>query len=198
MTKLEYQEMLWALMPEGEAWPRDDAVLNQIIEAEAAEFAKCEIRIDALLREADPRQTNEMLADFERVVGLPDACSFLGETIDLRRTNIVNKITHTGLQSLSFFEALARSLGYTVTIEEWSPFTSGLSECGGVDMVGDESVRYVWSVDIYGQRITAFVAGVAACGDPLGDWQEAADLICQIEQQKPAHTLALYDYKEVA
>jgi uncharacterized protein YmfQ (DUF2313 family) len=72
----DYRQQLAALLPTGPALPREPgSVLMRLLEPPAAELARIELRAIALLDEADPRVTAEMLVDWERAFGLPDDCS---------------------------------------------------------------------------------------------------------------------------
>mgnify|MGYP001809569769 CR=1 FL=1 len=76
MTRDDYLAQLVALLPTGPAIPREPGgVLLRLLEAPAAELARVDLRGAALLDEADPRATAELLTDWQRAFGLPDACS---------------------------------------------------------------------------------------------------------------------------
>lgn len=76
MIAADYLQQLAALLPTGPALPREPgSTLMRLLEPPAAELARIELRGLALLDEADPRATTEMLVDWERAFGLPDGCS---------------------------------------------------------------------------------------------------------------------------
>ena len=76
MTRDDYLAQLVALLPTGPAIPREPGgVLLRLLEAPAAELARVDLRGAALLDEADPRATAELLTDWQHAFGLPDACS---------------------------------------------------------------------------------------------------------------------------
>lgn len=119
-------------LPQGEAWPRDPAGdLMLWVEGCAQVWGGVEQRsTDLLLVESDPRNTFELLPDWERAFGLPDACVNEPQTIEERRDALVAKITLLGGQSRAFFIAAAAALGYTISIYEYAPYTCGISACG--------------------------------------------------------------------
>ena len=199
MNAKDYKSMLWALMPQGMAWPREhDSAEDNLLGAEAAELARVDERAQDLIEECDPQTTAEMITDWERVVGLPDECSKLGTTLNIRRGDVVNKLITCGDMRPSFYLQIAHNLGYTnVTIREWNPFECGFSQCGGRDMLGAVTIRHVWSIEFHEPvKVDWFRAGASRCGDHLGIWPLAWDLICRIEKLKPAHTRVLYIYRE--
>lgn len=76
MTGDDYLALLAALLPPGAALPRQaDSVLMRLLSAPAAELARIDARAAALLTEALPNTTAELLGDWETAFGLPDACS---------------------------------------------------------------------------------------------------------------------------
>jgi uncharacterized protein YmfQ (DUF2313 family) len=76
VTRDDYLAQLAALLPTGPALSRDpDSALMRLLGLPAAELAEVDKRIAALLAEADPRGTSELLPDWEADFGLPDDCS---------------------------------------------------------------------------------------------------------------------------
>ncbi len=138
MTR-DYLPALQALLPRGAAWTRaPSAVLTDLLDALAQEFGRVEDKAAELIEEADPRTTSDMLADWERVVGLPDDCS-APTTIAGRMAALLAKLTGRGGQHEAFYVALSADAGYTVTIERnpYQPFTSGSA-------VGDALTNDEW------------------------------------------------------
>ncbi|MGJ8619624.1 MAG: YmfQ family protein [Methylophilaceae bacterium] len=190
----DYYGLLQGLLPKGPAWPREAGILlNHQLYAWAEELSKIDARIDDLLDEADPRNTNELLVDWERVVGLPDRCVTIAQTYQQRIDALVSKLQTLGGQSRAYFIALADSLGYTnTTIEEYQPFLCGENTCG--DALWSEPDRFVWQLNLPSDgSITYFECGESACGDALQSWGDEV-LECRINQYKPAHTTAIFAY----
>lgn len=89
-----YGSLISSLLPEGDAWPREPGMpLAKLTDWMAAEFARVDARVADLLREADPRQTAELIEEWEREVGLPDECSAGLSTLEARRAAIVTRLT---------------------------------------------------------------------------------------------------------
>ncbi|MFN8989968.1 MAG: putative phage tail protein [Betaproteobacteria bacterium] len=75
MDSSAYLSQLLALLPPGDALAREPgSVLERLLSVPAAELARVDGRVEALLLESDPARTTEMLADWERALGLPDEC----------------------------------------------------------------------------------------------------------------------------
>ena len=81
----DYVEQLRALFPRGKAWPEARGpVWDSLLRSLAGELQRFDGRLCDLLEESDPRTTVEALEDWERVLGLPDACFGSGGTVDER------------------------------------------------------------------------------------------------------------------
>jgi uncharacterized protein YmfQ (DUF2313 family) len=75
MDSSAYLSQLLGLLPPGDALAREPGSrLERLLSVPAAELARVDGRVDALLLESDPARTTEMLADWERALGLPDEC----------------------------------------------------------------------------------------------------------------------------
>ena len=195
-----YADAMAALLPTGIAWPRDpETAVMMLIGALAEEWARVDGRgADLLGREADPRATLELLADWETAFGLPDPCVAEPLTLEDRRASLTGKMTLEGGQSRAFFIQVAADLGYSITIREHAPFMAGVSRCGdtgGRWEIGPPEMRFVWTIKAPTQRVRWFRAGSGRAGvDHHLTIGLATDLECRIRQYAPAHTLVVFDY----
>lgn len=190
LTAAEYLAQLQALLPPGAAWRRDvGSALTEFLAALAEELARIDQRIEALLDEADPRSTTELLTDWERVAGLPDACTGPLPTLAQRRAALVARLTSIGGQSRAYFIALAASLGYTITITEYRPYTV---DSPVDDPLCSEEWAFVWQVNapLDTVRYRSVDSGV---DEPFSTWGNQL-LECVIRRFAPAHTLVLFAY----
>ncbi len=192
-TAAEYREQLKALLPPGQAFPRDPGTtLHDLLDGMSIELARLDVRASVLPQEVNPAVSLELLSDWERVAGLPDKCSgVIEETLQGRRNALLTKLTSTGGQSPAYFIELAASLGYTVTIEEFRPFRAGMSVAG--DPLTNGPWVHTWLIRAPEASITEFRAGLSAAGERLRTWGNDT-LECKINQLKPAHTIALFAY----
>lgn len=188
----EYRDALAALLPTGAAWPRDpQSVLMRFLASLSAELQRVDARAAQLLAETDPTSTTEMLADWERVVGLPDPCVTLAQTVAERRLALEGRLTAVGGQSRRFFLDLASRLGYTITIDEFP--SAAAATAAGITFSGDEWA-HIWRVNVpTSVSITPFRAGAGAAGEPLRAWSNEV-IECQFQRYKPAHTRVLFAY----
>lgn len=190
MTAEDYLAQLQALLPQGPAWPRDaGATLTKLLQAMADELARIDGRAAQLIEEADPRTTAELLADWERVAGLPDSCVTAAQSTAQRRAALHAKLTTLGGQSTAYFIALAASLGYTVTITEFEQHTV-------VDDVEHPLYSHPWQFawQINAPQDTVGTLSVTdTVADPLAWWGNEL-LECVVNRLKPAHTHVLFAY----
>jgi len=141
----DYAEGFSDLHPTGPAWPRaeaplpgdatqrgDDEALSDLTRGLAQIWGdKVDARAaDLLFIETDPRQTYELLPDWEHAFGLPDPCSTEAPNLALRREALIRKLTLLGRQDPLFFIDLATSLGYQIRLYEYRPVVSGITVCG--------------------------------------------------------------------
>lgn len=205
-----YATQLAALFPRGRAWPQMGGPnWRQLCAALAVELRRVDSRVADLCDEADPRTATEALEDFERVLGLPDAC--LGEMTDIedRRRVVIALLTMIGGASPEYFEALGAAFGRPCVVEEAFTFSAGISAAGdalndewqdaeaGVldagDFLLDAAAPFFWWVTSEASWAREFSAGEAAAGDALLDFGDPL-LECLIARFRPAHTIALHQF----
>jgi uncharacterized protein YmfQ (DUF2313 family) len=160
-----------------------------MLAAMAEEFARIDGRAEDLTAETDPRSAFELLAEWEEWAGLPEVCIGSLATLQQRRAALLQKLTGAGGQSRAYFVAVAESLGYEVTIDEFRPFTC---ETACDQPVNDETWRFTWRVNAPPATITEFTCE-SPCAEPLQTWGN--DLLeCAIRSAAPAHTNVLFGY----
>ena len=194
-TAASYVEMLFAILPRGWAWPRDfGTVLRELLTALAQELARVANRIYDLVIEQNTLTTSEMLTDHETDLGIPDECIDLEDTTEERRRYANAKLTSVGGQSKIAFIELADSLGYDVTIDEFSPAIVGVAGIG--DYISDpDRAFFYWRVNVntFGRIIYAAV-GDSVIGDLMSEYFGVPELECIFNKFKPAHTHIIFQY----
>lgn len=126
-----YLDQLKALLPPGAAWSRAlGAIIGRPIEAMAEGLARVHARAQQLLTESDPRETLEMLPDWERIMGLPDPCAGPSPTIEQRRAQVLARFRQETGPTKEALEAFAADLGVIVEVDEVGPFRVGRNAMG--------------------------------------------------------------------
>lgn len=142
-----------------------------------------------------PSAISLSLEDWERDLGLPDACSSrLGGAPD-RIAAVRAKYAAQGGSSPGYFICVARSLGYPISIEEPEAFRCDESECGGPDEVALIGLDAIWIIRILGYRETWFYPDDGRVDEtPLEGYVPADDLECLFRRIAPKHTQMIFLY----
>jgi uncharacterized protein YmfQ (DUF2313 family) len=197
-SEADHAQVLRQLLPRGAAWEfAPDGTFALLLEALAAEFARVDLRALDLLDEADPRTALETLTDWERVAGLPDACTGQPDNVSERQFALLQKLTGIGGQSKADFIELAARIGYEIEIEEHRPFRMGsrLRE-----RIGGDAWAHAWTVRVlppdgtidFSETISVFRMG-SRMGERLRGFG-AFDIECVIRRAAPAHTTVNFAY----
>ena len=174
-----YLQQLQASLPRGAAWSRDpDGTWTRVLDASAQELTRIDCRGAALFNEALPDTTQELLEDWERVLGLPDECLPRDDSIESRREAVLAKLRAQGGQNAAYYLELAAWLGFAGgRIQEFLPFTCN-SVC--TDSLYTDPWRYVWIVEV--PQL------------PPGNEDRDRALECLLNRYKPAHTHVIVRY----
>lgn len=194
-----YARQLQQLLPTGAAWTfAPGGTMARLLEGLAVEFSRVDARSSDLVDEADPRTALELLTDWERVAGLPDACTGAPEDTAERQIALHQKLTGIGTQSRNGYIELAARIGYQAEIEEHVPARVGMR--AGQPANGPDWA-FAWTVHIQPAEGTfssdGFIA-YAEAGDRVGVRVRgfgSFDLECVIRRAAPAHTHVLFAYE---
>lgn len=193
-----YAGQLRQLLPTGPAWNFGaESTFAQLLAGLAEELARVDARALDLVEEADPRTALELLPDWERVAGLPDACTGIPDNAGERQAALQQKLTGLGGQSAQSFIDLAARLGYQIWIEEHRPARIGM-RLG--ERLNHADFAFCWTAHVRpfdGYLEEATFLAQARIGDRLGVRLRgfgAIDLECVIARAKPAHTIVLFAY----
>ena len=145
----DYTGMLQGLSPRGPFWTRNtDSVFYQLLTALATEFNRVDDRIDDLVVENFPENSVELITDYEEEF----AITTIAADISGRQQIVHAKKNEVGSMNAANYVAFARSLGYEITIELFTPFWIGISALPSV--LGAQSNLFYWLilVDADGDR----------------------------------------------
>ena len=99
-----YQSALLALLPTGDAWPKEqDSELGKLMAGIAEEFARIDQRAVDLLKESHPSTADELFAEWEAQYGLPDGCTPPDQTDEDRAYALIQSFQMQGGQNKAFF-----------------------------------------------------------------------------------------------
>lgn len=190
----QYTQQLAALLPQGPLWEdlrQSGSNAMLLLQAFAEECARIDTRTEDLIDETDPRTFYELLSGWEQYLGLPDKCVGLGVTLEQRREAVLATLTNAGGQSRQHFIDVATRLGVPgSSITEYDPYT--------VDDAVDDPIhgtdwRFVWKLTAPTPPINQFTVD-SLVDESLGEQAPTTRLECVINANKPAHTIALFEY----
>jgi len=195
----KYSKVIRRLFPKGLAWlglQDFESNLYKLLDSYSNEPYRIDKRSTELIKEVDPRTTLELLRDWERLLGLPDECDSAPEdqSIQERRTRIIQVLTTRGGQNESFYQQLAANFGFDVDVisaEDQPPFLAGQARAG--DRLTNGLWRYAFVIKAPAEFLVLFKAGQGAAGDPLVKVGNSV-LECLMEKHKPAHTVVLFSF----
>jgi len=190
LTQAQALDGALAKLPPGWAWVRDpDSNWGRTLTPLAQEQVRFERRAEAMLFEATPSTTVELLADYERVLG-PDPCLAASPaTLQERRASVHLRWTRTGGAARKDYIALAAALGYAITIDEFRPARAGRLRAG--QRLRGQRAQWTWRINLPRTRIVRFRAGRSRAGERLMSFG-LPWLQCQLSQAVPAHTLLVF------
>ncbi|GAB6127296.1 YmfQ family protein [Humidesulfovibrio idahonensis] len=184
-----HAELLTLLLPK--PYENTGEVLSASLAAEGAALDAAHASAQVVAEGISPAGAGALwLADWERVLGLPDTCAGgYGQTQAERIAAALSKVRQRGGQSRAYFIGIAAALGYKITIEEHTVYTC---DSGCDQPICDEPWRFVWTVRAPETTVREFSCD-SGCDDPLSSWGNAL-LECVISRLKPAHTYVQFAY----
>jgi uncharacterized protein YmfQ (DUF2313 family) len=169
--------------------PELGGVFQDDILLEGRELDAVQASAEQLLKEMHPDTAYYLLGSWERVYKLTPSSD---DPLQARRDAVIQKMRARGGLSRAYFIALAAVYGWTITIDELLPFMCGWNRCG--DSLYIEGVRWIWRVNVSGQAVYSFRAGLSAAGERLTWWVADTVLESLFTELKPAHTYVIFNY----
>ena len=185
-----HKDLLAALLPPVSYDPNAEGV-DLSLTVEGAEFDRVQAASAAVLGALRPWQWQQYLPDWERVYGLPGACSKGDQLLQERIAQLAVAFLERGGISHAWLKRYAALAGYDITIDEFSPFKAGQSVAG--DPLTNDDWSYAFRVNAPADAPRVFKAGQSVAGEGLRTWGDSI-LECIINQRKPAHAVALVAY----
>lgn len=173
LTEADYRQQLRQLLPPGPAFDLElQPDWAQLVAALAPELARVDGNGEALLLEVNPATATVLLPYWEGYLGLPDVCVVPGsQTLEERRTAVIDKLTATGAPQLSYYRKLGSQSGIPIQIEEFRPARVGSTGVG--DFLYGDAWPWSWIAS----------APVEAYGT-----EAAATLDCRLQRDAPEYT----------
>lgn len=107
-------------LPIGRVWQKaflPDSNIGKLIRGLGVEFYRMQVLVKNASDEIDIEQTNELLIEWEKSVGLPDSCFTTNVSIAERRKQIEEKFTNFGgVQIAEDFVRVAAVFGFNIEV----------------------------------------------------------------------------------
>lgn len=185
-----HADLLKSLLPPVSYDPAGHAIVAQL-EAEGAALDDAWAASLRVLATITPDGDTQLLPDWERVYGLPDACmADIESSVSSRVAAVIDKIRRGGGLSRQFFIDMAAALGYAITIDEFVPFTVSSLVTGALY---DTDSQYYWRVNLATATPPRPFTVLDSVTTRLVVYQTGL-LECLLQKLKPAHTELLFAY----
>lgn len=119
-TQADHALMLAKHMPAGKLWEAvfdGEKNLGKLIKGLAVESYRLSVLIKKIETEMDINQTEELIPEWERSVGIPNDCFSINESIERRRLQIRELFSNFGgVQKAEDFERVAAVFDFNVTV----------------------------------------------------------------------------------
>lgn len=119
-SQAEAARQLASVIPDGRAWQAkyiSGTGMYALTSACAAEFRQIQIQIEMLAQEFDIRLTDQLLPDWEKSTGLPEACIGQMASLTDRRNAVILRLRKIPFVTKADYENLALQLtGLSVTV----------------------------------------------------------------------------------
>lgn len=168
-TSKDFKKALLYLLPMGPIWSREAGSLCYYWASIVGEsYARNSDRALELLKVAFPATATELLDEWEKTLGLPDACIGPISDLSLRQKLVVDRLISPVESNIAFYIQYAKYFGFDITIDQFSPFRCG-TPMGRP--LGGEIWSHTWRIK---------------------SSQDLKYLPCIFNRISPTHTLVIY------
>jgi uncharacterized protein YmfQ (DUF2313 family) len=187
---------LQAHLPSGDAWLGFRVIgkkLYQLAEAIGWLLDDMSAEICRLARELSPYTTEELLPEWERALGLPDACFGSGRSLDERRFAVQEKLARRRYTTIDTWRALAARMGIAARITPGDLLT--------VAPGYDETYPLIYGGWRAGGRFRVYIEAEACAGSGYDyaydfayptDSARCAEFKCVIERIRPCCVIVIW------
>ena len=180
LTAADYRNQLLNLLPRGRAWARDiTSTMAAFMHAIGDEFALLHERARVLIEEeSNPLSAVETIDDWEKSLGLPDACSSAAPTLAERQAAAAGRYYGNGGHSIPYLIDVALQMGFVITIV-------------------DKVTPHHYEVKVPGVEAVRLSVGEGpghTVGEPLRTYGDEIALECVLMRLHQSHTVATFTY----
>jgi uncharacterized protein YmfQ (DUF2313 family) len=164
--------------------------LRKILIGLASEFLRTREQVNYIYDQYDPRATEDMLENWEEMVGIPDDCFSRNATREQRREQVLLKLVGMNATTREQFIKIADILGYNIDVlngVDYSTFPLTLPFL----LMEDDEKEFIIIIKILSEP-EAETFPLTLPFTLNSDFPEI--LKCLFEKIKPAHTRIYYQY----
>lgn len=165
--------------------------LRKILQGLATQWIDFRNTLNKVVHEYNPKNTTDLITEWEGLVGIPDGCIKNTGTLEQRRLNILLKLAGINATTKKQFENIAKVLGYDIEVE------------AGVDT---STFPMNFPIILMSQAEAPFIivvsldASLKPAGFPLkfpmSFTSDVPDILkCLFNKLKPAHCKLYFRYK---
>jgi uncharacterized protein YmfQ (DUF2313 family) len=95
---------------------KEGSTLRKILIGLANEWCNSTSKLNDVSNEYNPKNTTNLIEEWEAFVGIPDSCIAIASTLEQRRKNILLKLAGINATTEKQFKDIASILGYTIQV----------------------------------------------------------------------------------
>lgn len=193
-------KILPAYLPDGEVFNaknQPESNTYKFLNALLQSFVLFERTIDDVLKEMDITTTEDLISRWEKEYGIPDECTPIASTLELRRENLIRRIGMEGIKTIQDFTELVTGYGFSVVIRPGHDFTAYPFDVFGYPLtLGDiKYSKFTLYVDL-STELNEEVYPFSINGYPIILLSELASglIECVLRQLVPANVELVFRY----
>lgn len=197
ITKSEQVDIIAQHLPANECYQSafiEGSVLRKILEGLASQWLDTRTYFNNVYEEWNPENTTQYVQEWESVVGIPNDCIPIADTIEQRRQNILLKLAGLSAETESQIITLANILGLNASIIK-GVNANIISETLIIPfiIVGNIEAPYTIVINIAGYTSTVAISDDLIIPFTITD-NEAEVFACLINKIKQSYTLVIINY----
>jgi len=182
-------------LPRGLVW--DASSITEILRGLSGEWSVISAAVRAIIAESDPYTVSDRISHWLSIVGTPDECTALPDTLEKQRTLLQAQLTARGGNTIERLRQLvATLLGIDVSRVVYSKdpaFRCGMARAG--QALTGQGACATFRLTIYDWDLgLPFRVGLNRTGERLHSDYRYPGLMCLINKAKAAHTFCAVGY----
>jgi uncharacterized protein YmfQ (DUF2313 family) len=189
-SQQDYLNTFLNLLPQGRLWDKEPgSPMYQAIASLILTISRLSDSASNLLTDSFIGTTDFLLPEWQASLGLPDECQPANATFIQQRNQAIARFIGVGGQSVSFIIQYAATLGFDISVTEYTNFHVGSSKAGS--KLGN--LAFSWLITAPAELVDYFKVGSSKVCEKLVSLDSDV-LVCEISAIQPAHSLVYYQF----